>query len=163
MKNATPARRLYGKNVSWFLKAAEQIHTRYSVRDTGHWRHDPHRNRVRRRLGDLPTHVRVHLGVHDMFLPEARMWSSPPSGIPHQTFLRIHQQKPATRIVRHNAMLFLQEGCTLKSNTKGNAITRNWLYLKAPIISPCKAQCNARVIPQPGHFNPVNTKNGHRG
>ena len=65
MKNATPARRLYGKNVSRFLKAAEQIHTRYGVRDTGHWRHDPRRNRVRRRLGDLPTHVRVHLGVHD--------------------------------------------------------------------------------------------------
>ena len=68
MKNATPARRLYGKNVSRFLKTAEQIHTRYGVRDTGHWRHDPHRNRVRRRLGDLPTHVRVHLGVHDKYL-----------------------------------------------------------------------------------------------
>ena len=51
MENASAARRFYGENVSRFSEAAEQVHPRHGLRDTGDWRHDHHGHRPCRRSG----------------------------------------------------------------------------------------------------------------
>ena len=45
------ARRFYGENVSRFSEAAEQVHPRHGLRDTGDRRHDHHGHRPCRRAG----------------------------------------------------------------------------------------------------------------
>ena len=41
--------------------------------------------------------------------------------------------------------------------------TMNALYRKASMNRKCSKECMPRNVPHPGHFNPVNTKNGHLG
>ena len=45
------SRRFYGENVSRFSEAAEQVHPRHGLRDTGDRRHDHHGHRPCRRSG----------------------------------------------------------------------------------------------------------------
>ena len=67
------------------------------------------------------------------------------------------------KTLQHKVVERARLGKRSNKPNNGTARTRIGLNAIACETSPWRTQCNARVVPQPGHLSPVSMKTGQRG